>query len=383
METTAEFLPDLLGDLAHMLRPAGGGVYTVSTGREEQQALQMRLYGAATAAEVETRWRASLAAIPRARVVVLGVPSDVGAGLIRGANLAPQALRQMILELVPDFPRRAAEQGVLDVGDVFVVPQLLHDDMLSAGQLAASRAALYPGLPGETAARLPVAPLSIAERVISLVLQLNPTVKILVLGGDHSVAWPVVKALAAHARRPFAIVQPDAHTDLLAERLGVPICFATWAYHANELLGRQGRLVQVGTRASGKPKDHWEDTLEVKQFWASEVKARGPAAILAELDEHLTARGLADVYLSNDIDATDVFLAPSTGAPSADGLSVEFVRELIQHLGRTRNVIGGDLVEVAPPVGSAEESRRTVVVGAKYVLDTIDALTGTAAFRVT
>ena len=46
-------------------------------------------------------------------------------------------------------------------------------------------------------------------------------------------------------------------------------------------------------------------------------------------------------------------------------------------------VIGGDLVEVAPPVGSVEESRRTVAVGAKYVLDTIDALTGTTSFRVT
>jgi len=104
---------------------------------------------------------------------------------------------------------------------------------------------------------------------------------------------------------------------------------------------------------------------------------------LAEIDAHLDARNLEDVYLSHDIDGTDAGIAPATGAPSGNGLSVELVRALIQHLGRTRNLIAGDLVEVAPPVGSPEESRRTVAVGAKYVLDTIGALLRTDEFKVT
>ena len=54
----------------------------------------------------------------------------------------------------------------------------------------------------------------------------------------------------------------DAHTDLLQERLGIQYCFATWAYHANELLRRDGRLVQVGIRASGRSQSHWESSLE-------------------------------------------------------------------------------------------------------------------------
>ena len=69
----------------------------------------------------------------------------------------------------------------------------------------------------------------------------------------------------------------------MPERLGVKYCFATWAYHANDLLGRGGRLVQVGVRASGQPREHWERTLGVRQFWAAEIAARGEAVILDDI----------------------------------------------------------------------------------------------------
>jgi agmatinase len=75
-------------------------------------------------------------------VVLLGVPSDVGAGYVRGANLGPQAIRIRLLDDDPGWPNRAERAGVLDLGDVPCVPQLLHDEMLSEAQLAASRRAL-------------------------------------------------------------------------------------------------------------------------------------------------------------------------------------------------------------------------------------------------
>jgi agmatinase len=216
--------PALVDELSHLLRPAGAGVYTVSTGRAEQEALSRALYGAADAAEVDRRWREALAAAAGARVAILGIPSDCGAGLVRGAAFGPQGVRQAVLRQRPDFAAQAQRLGIVDVGDVFVVPQLLHDDMLADAQRAATRAALYgPGAPSD----LPVAPLSIAERAIDDLLRVNPGLRIFVLGGDHSVAWPVVSALARHARDPWAIVHPDAHTDLLPERLGVRYCFAT------------------------------------------------------------------------------------------------------------------------------------------------------------
>ncbi len=370
-----------------MLRPAGGGIFTVSSGRGDQQELQRRLYGGAIdPGDVAARWRDDLDRLATARVAILAIPSDTGAGLIRGAAYGPAALRTAVLDLHPEFPTLARRAGVVDVGDVFVVPQLLHDDMLSDAQLGATRAALYPpggpagALAPERLARLPVSPLSIAAEAVSLMLTVNPGLRIFALGGDHSVAWPVVSALAAHRKRPFAIVHPDAHTDLLPERLGVKYCFATWAYHANELIGRGGRLVQIGVRASRHPRAYWESTLGVRQFWASDVAARGEAAVIDEVIAHLRAIGVDDVYLSNDIDGTDAAAAPATGAPEGGGLSVRFVRALIARLGREMSLIGADLVEVAPPIGAPEESRRTVDVGARYVLDSLAALTGTNDF---
>ena len=321
-----------LEELALLLRPAAGGLYLVSTGREEQLALQRKLYGARTDAEVDERFLASLAGLATARAFVLGIPSDVGAGFRRGANLGPQALRTRLLEELPEWPAQSASLGVVDIGDVFVVPQLLHDDMLSAAQKEASRVALYPNVPHEERGRLPVSPLSIAERALDLVFAINPGIAPIVLGGDHSTAWPVASALSRVRKDRWGIVQPDAHTDLLEERLGIKVCFATWSFHANELLGRDGRMVQVGTRASRRDREHWEGKLGVRQFWAADC-LRDPAGALDALIAHLLERKVASVYFSNDIDGTDSKYADATGTPEPGGLEPDFVVELIRRLG--------------------------------------------------
>jgi arginase family enzyme len=368
--------------LTRLLRPAGGGIHLVSTGKAEQQALQRRLYGVASDAAVEARWRADLAAIRTARAVLLGIPSDVGAGFERGANLGPSAIRARLLEDDPGRLARARAAGLVDLGDVFVVPQLLHDEMLSEAQLAASRAALYPDLPPSERAALPVSPLSIAERALGLVLAVNPRLKVLALGGDHSAAWPVVKALAA-VRPGLGIVQLDAHTDLLPERLGVRYCFGTWSYHANELLGRGGRLVQVGTRASGHDRAHWESTLGVRQFWAADV-ARDPAAALDAIVAAVRASGATEVYVSNDIDGTDAAFADATGTPEPGGLQPELVSALLARLGREVGLAGGDVMEVAPHVVRSEGGgARTVALAARYLAETIDAALGGAGSQPT
>lgn len=366
----------MIDELTAMLRPAGGGVYTVSTGRREQDELQRVLYGASTADAVTSAWRDDLARLATAKVAIVGIPSDTGAGLVRGASGGPGALRRALLERDPGLRARLAAQGVVDAGDVFVVPQLLDDDMLSAAQIARTRAAIYANLDPALAGSLPVSPLSIAERVADRLLSANPQLKLLVLGGDHSVAWPIVAALARHRadRGPWAIVQPDAHTDLLPERLGVRICFATWAYHANELLGRGGRLVQIGVRSSGRPREHWESTLGVRQVWADEVRARGDDAAIDDVLAHLDRIGVRAVYLSHDIDATDADDAPATGAPERRGLRPAFVRRLIERLGAHLPLLGADLVEVAPSIGSPDEARRTCEIGADYLMASLGAL---------
>lgn len=363
-----------LDELAALLRPAGGGLYLVSTGRAEQLALQRALYRVEDEAGVDAAFRRNLAAIADARAVILGCPSDVGAGFLRGASVGPQAIRAGLLASDPAWSARAAAARVLDIGDVFVVPQLLHDDMLSAGQLAASRRALYGHLPEETAASLPVSPLSIAERALDLVFQLNPDVVPVMLGGDHSNAWPVAAALARHRSERWAIVQPDAHTDLLPERLGIKICFATWSYHANELLGRDGRLVQVGVRASRHDRGHWERELGVRQFWADQCRAEPANTITAILD-HLAALRVDSIYFSNDIDGTDAAWADAAGTPEPDGLHPDFVVDLIRALGQRFRLCAGDVVEVAPPL-APDGGKKTVALAVRYLRETLAVIAG-------
>ena len=363
-----------LEELATLLRPAGGGVYVVSTGREAQLAMQKRLYGAATEAEVSSRFRENLARIAGAKIVLLGVPSDVGAGYVRGANLAPQAIRSALLDEQPSFPEDARARGIVDLGDVFVVPQLLHDDMLTAAQREASSLALYPDLGQAARAALPVSPLSIAERALDLVFALNPRVKPVVLGGDHSCAWPVVAAMSRIQKEPWGIVQMDAHTDLLEERLGIRYCFATWSFHANDRIGRNGRLVQVGIRATRHDRGHWENTLGVRQFWADEC-LRDPARALDAIVSHVKSTGVHGVYFSNDIDGTDERWADATGTPEPNGLEPDFVVELVRRLGREVGLLGGDVMEVAPPVQRTPDgAKRTVALAVRYLRETFDAL---------
>jgi agmatinase len=363
----------LVDELATLLRPAGGGIHLVSTGREAQAGLVRRLAGAAGDAEVAARWREQLGRAATARAVLLGIPCDVGAGFRRGANLAPAAIRAHLLELEPGWFERIRAAGLVDLGDVFTVPQLLHDEMLAAAQLAACRAALYPGV--AIAEALPVSPLSIAERVFRRVLRANPGVRLLTLGGDHSAAWPAVAALAA-ARPGMGLVQLDAHTDLLPERLGVRLCFGTWSFHANQLLGRGGRLVQVGLRASRHDRGHWEARLDVRQLWAAEVR-RDPAAALERVVALCRRAGMTSVYLSNDVDGLDPAFASGTGTPEPDGLSLDFVLALIDRLGAEFQLCGGDVMEVAPDLAPSPAARQvTLDTAAACLRRTVAAVLG-------
>ncbi len=363
-------------ELALLLRPAGGGVYLVSTGKSEQLALQKRLYDARDEAGVDRRFRAGIANLQDARGFVLGIPSDVGAGFRRGANLGPLEVRLALQDALPDWPERLAGNGFIDLGDVFVVPQLLADDMLSDAQLERTRAAIYPDVPKSERDALPVSPLSIAERVFDLVFAMAPNAKPFVIGGDHSTAWPGVAAMARARKDRWAILQFDAHTDLLADRLGIRMCFATWSYHANELFGRDGRMVQVGTRASRHERQHWESTLGVRQFWAETCRA-APERALDDIMAHLRSVGAESVYISNDIDGTDAEFAEATGTPEPAGLTPEFVLALIRRCGQEMNVIGGDLMEVAPPIQDTDGAkRRTLALSVRYVRETLSALVG-------
>lgn len=351
------------------LRPPGKGVYTISAGRKMADTLLKKIYKTSHHYKITLNWKKTFQSIKAAPVILLGCPSDIGAGVVRGANMGPLGLRLFLYE-DKKFQRWLREGRILDIGDVFVIPQLLSDEMLTTSQKKKNRHYLYPNQKGDS---LPVSPLSILEDVCQIIFSINPKAKIMLLGGDHSLSWPMVKTV--HSKKRFSILHIDAHTDLLKSRLGIDHCFGTWAYHANNLIGRKQRLVQVGIRASRKTKSHWERTCRVRQYWAQDI-LKNPKVALRKIMKHLTSLGLEHVYISNDIDGTGMEYAAATGTPEPKGLSPSFISNLIHETAKRFDIIGADIVEVAPVLhlNKRGEPGRTLKIGCQYTLDMIEAM---------
>lgn len=361
-----------LDELAGYLRPPGQGIHAVSSGKAELAAKTRAYLGSSY--DPDRAWREHLEAVVDAKVAMLAIPSDTGAGIVRGAARGPEAIRAAL-----------GQAPVLDLGDVFCVPQLLDEAMLSAEQRMRTQDALWPELPeSHRRARL-VSPLGMAERVRRLLARVAPQLRVFMLGGDHTVTWPVLAPLLEAPTDKLGIVHFDAHTDLLPERLGITYCFATWAYHANAALSANAsstaaseRLIQVGIRASGKPRAHWERTLGVRQVWADEARSLSPEALAELVVTHLRERGVVRVYLTNDIDGTDAHFAAACGTPEPDGLTPEQVCAVISAVGRAFDVIGADLVELAPGLSlDAQAAARSVETALQYTYATLTALRGT------
>lgn len=347
-----------------LLRPPGCGIPTLVTGQYHAAPVHRYLFGSDQAEEVDRRWKTSFEQICDAKCILIGIPSDTGAGLLRGSSFGPIGIRSAYFRQFGSYP-----VGVFDIGDVLCIPHLLHDEMLSTGQIKATRTVLYP----TDEQSLPVSPLSIAEVAFDSISTLNPTASIVMLGGDHGVLWPVLKSLASH-RDDFAVLQLDAHTDIAKSRFGVKHCYSTWAYHAMSLL-KPHRLVQVGVRASSKSKKQWISEYPFMQFRAEEVHACEEGVIEGVI-EYLKHHRIESVYITNDIDATDVKFAPATGTPEPNGLSPDFIRRLIETVSNRFRIVGADIVEVAPPLSgigdySKESTCQTAADYLRMVLNCI------------
>lgn len=359
---------EILDELAAYLRPPGQGIHTVTTGKLEL-ARKTAQYLGSDDPDLAAGWRGHVALALEAPVALLSIPSDTGAGIVRGAARGPEAIREAL-----------GRAPVPELGDVFCIPHLLDEDMLSSTQRVASQAAIYPNLAKETRAAMPVSPLGMARRVYALARAANPQLRIMMLGGDHTVSCAPMEVLLdadPQQNQDVGVVHFDAHTDLLPERLGVKNCFATWAFHANQRLGAGERLLQLGIRASGRERGHWEKTQGVRQIWAKEARELSPEALASLVLEHLDRRGLTRIYLSNDIDGTDAHWAAACGTPEGEGLHPDQVSAVIDALGAAKGLrfIGADLVEVAPGLSlDAAASARTVDTAARYTRDTLKML---------
>lgn len=249
-------------------------------------------------------------------VAVSGIPFDCAVTNRPGARLGPRAIREGSTQLqeLDSFPHGIdpfETLAVVDYGDCLLNP---HQPLGVTDEIFRHCATIVDA---------GVIPLS--------------------LGGDHYVAYPLIKAVAAR-HGPVALIQIDAHCD-------------TWPGDGSELnhgtmFGRASaeglvdpaRSTQIGLRTYNDS-DHGFEILTAP--W---VHRNG---IDAALDIARTRAGNGPVYLSFDIDALDPAFAPGTGTPVVGGLASWQALELMRGLGGL-NFVGMDLVEVAPAYDHAE-----------------------------
>jgi len=248
-------------------------------------------------------------------LALVGVPMDLGVTNRPGARLGPRAVRAVerigpyhhVHRLAPLAEIKAADVGDVPFRSRFSLEESLKDIEALFSRIAAAG----------------VAPLSV--------------------GGDHSVTYPILKALGA--KRPVGLVHIDAHCDTSGPYEG------TKFHHGGPF--RQAvlagvldpeRTIQIGIR--GGAEYLWEFSYDsgMTVIHAEEFVRLGPAKTVKRIREVV---GEGPTYVSFDVDSLDPAFAPGTGTPEAGGLSTREAMELVRGCAGL-DIVGGDVVEVAP-----------------------------------
>lgn len=175
----------------------------------------------------------------------------------------------------------------------------------------------------------------------------------LVIGGDHSITYPITRALDI---RKASVIHFDAHTDLRADYAGEKYSHATVIRRISELNPRN--ITQIGIRSSSQEEVEFARKNGLVQFTARDVKKNiGPVV------DHLTSLE-GPLYVTVDLDVLDPAYAPSVGTPAPGGLNPLELETLILSL-QDKDVMGLDVVEVS----SSSIGDITSINAAKVLLD--------------
>ena len=193
----------------------------------------------------------------------------------------------------------------------------------------------------------------------------------LTLGGDHTLTLPILRAM--HKRHgPVAMIHVDAHADINEHMFGEKIAHGTPFRRAvEEGLLAADKVFQIGLRGSGyAPEDFdWPRRQGFTVVPAEECWYRSLAPLMERVRRTI---GDHPCYLTYDIDSLDPAFAPGTGTVEVGGLSVPQALEIIRGC-RGLNLVGCDLVEVAPPY---DPSGNTALLGANLLYEMLCVLPG-------
>ncbi len=269
---------------------------------------------------------------------ILGVPNDMGTQYRPGARFGPRGIREASTLFsfghsgAYDFEDDinylpASEVKIVDVGDADIV----HTDMEQSH--------------------------ANTEYAVRQILAAGATP--IILGGDHSIHDPVMAAYSD--QEPLHIVHFDAHLDFVDERHGVRRGHGNPLRRSSEKTWVTG-MTQLGIRnVSSSNRQDYDDARAAgsKIFSVRDARRLGTAGILAEIPK------VARYYVTIDIDGFDPSIAPATGTPSHGGFLYYEVLEILQGLAERGEVVGIDLVEVAPDY---DHSGTTAFLAAQLLL---------------
>jgi agmatinase len=199
-----------------------------------------------------------------------------------------------------------------------------------------------------------------------------------ILGGDHTIAWPDIAGVARHlGAGRVSVVHFDAHADTGEEQFGSLYGHGTPMRRLIESGAARGdRFIQVGLRGywPEPPTLVWMAEQQMRWYEMTEVVERGLDACLGEA-ESLAVDDCDGVFLSIDVDVVDPGMAPGTGTPEPGGLTSRQLLDAVRRLAQRLPIVGMDVVEVAPAYDSADV---TAMLANRVVLE---ALSGIAARR--
>jgi guanidinobutyrase len=276
-------------------------------------------------------------------VAFIGIPMDIGTSWRPGTRFGPKAIRAESAMLRPyNMATRAAPFEHLhcaDIGDVAINTFDLKDSVRR-----------ITGFYDEV----------LAHDVIPMTM-----------GGDHTLALPVLRSIA-RKYGPVGLIHVDAHADINAHMFGEDIAHGTPFRRAyEEGLVDAPRVWQIGLRGTGYAADDFDEArgwgfhvVEVEKMWLKSL-----SGLAGEIK---AAMGDAPVYISFDIDSLDPAFAPGTGTPEICGLTPPQAVELIRGLAGV-NIVGCDLVEVSPPY---DPSGNTALLGANLLYEMLCVLPG-------
>jgi len=192
-------------------------------------------------------------------------------------------------------------------------------------------------------------------------------------GGDHSITYPILKALGK--KEPLGLVHIDAHCDTMADFRGSP--FHHGGPFRNAVLDGvldPERTIQIGIRGMAEPLWDFSYDSGMRVIHIEEFHEMGMKRVIEEIRKVV---GDGPTYVTFDVDGIDPAFTPGTGTPEVGGLTPFEVQTIIRSL-QGLHLAGGDVVEVSPPY---DPTGVTALVGATMMFEILCVLTDSVASR--